>query len=465
MLEPKWVSEGPGPYRHSDVKSTKFERVVFKNVQKALKELDPSGERYIVAHNRALPSGKRPDVTVWDKQTKTYLAIFDAKHYTTGSIGVDQIEKSLGYGKETKAAVNVMYTLANSRFTKDAEELISKSDLIIIRQSTSPPKQIAEILRKAVAYVEGHKSDGYDEVSDSGYGGEESDFEASEARKSKIFKKYDDHKNGNEHSDQDEEEYESTSGDEFESNSEEDEESESNSEEDEESESSSEEDEESESSSEEESDKEKNGFNYKDVSNMPAQKGKSSSTDKEWEKVNGKERIPHQDNKDKMKATTPVKSMPKTTIAPEPHLKNNLPDKNYKEIKKTGSSKSGNSAGPLRKDGYPDRRFKENKNLPSLPSSEKHLSSGPIRKDGNPDMRFSVNKIANNKNSSVDNSGSPMLVLRKDGQPDMRYKANKDAAKSLQSKAASSKSTFRTENAPGRLRHDGQPDMRYKANW
>ncbi|MDE3234899.1 MAG: hypothetical protein KGO81_03015 [Bacteroidota bacterium] len=46
-------------------------------------------------------------------------------------------------------------------------------------------------------------------------------------------------------------------------------------------------------------------------------------------------------------------------------------------------------------------------------------AAGPMKKDGTPDMRYKANKEA----------AKPAGPIKKDGTPDMRYKANKEAAK------------------------------------
>lgn len=54
----------------------------------------------------------------------------------------------------------------------------------------------------------------------------------------------------------------------------------------------------------------------------------------------------------------------------------------------------------VKKDGTPDKRFKENK-----------AAKGPLKKDGTPDKRFKDIK-------------APQGPVKKDGTPDMRHKAN-----------------------------------------
>lgn len=44
------------------------------------------------------------------------------------------------------------------------------------------------------------------------------------------------------------------------------------------------------------------------------------------------------------------------------------------------------TAGPVKKDGTPDKRFKANKTAPAA------TPAGPVKKDGTPDKRFKANK-------------------------------------------------------------------------
>ena len=50
-------------------------------------------------------------------------------------------------------------------------------------------------------------------------------------------------------------------------------------------------------------------------------------------------------------------------------------------------------------------------------------AAGPTKKDGTPDMRYKANKDAKAAEAK------PAGPTKKDGTPDMRYKENKDAAK------------------------------------
>lgn len=136
----------------------------------------------------------------------------------------------------------------------------------------------------------------------------------------------------------------------------------------------------------------------------------------------------------------------------------------------------------LKKDGTPDRRYKENKGPPdslqeflenqnkaktSEPSKPTNLADSiPLKKDGTPDMRYKQNKEPANNTTSTSSStyGSntpppmPKGPLTKKGKPDMRYKANR--------KPASTPPSMRsTTTAPSRpLRADGQPDRRFAVN-
>jgi exopolysaccharide biosynthesis protein len=50
----------------------------------------------------------------------------------------------------------------------------------------------------------------------------------------------------------------------------------------------------------------------------------------------------------------------------------------------TTDAKPATTSTPVKKDGTPDMRFKENKNKPK--------PAGPLKKDGTPDKRFKANK-------------------------------------------------------------------------
>lgn len=65
-------------------------------------------------------------------------------------------------------------------------------------------------------------------------------------------------------------------------------------------------------------------------------------------------------------------------------------------------------------------RTKQTKPATTKTTSNAASTAGPTKKDGTPDMRYKANKdAARNK---------PAGPMKKDGTPDMRYKANKQAA-------------------------------------
>jgi len=64
---------------------------------------------------------------------------------------------------------------------------------------------------------------------------------------------------------------------------------------------------------------------------------------------------------------------------------------------------------PTKKDGTPDKRFKENK------ENNEAKPQGQLKKDGTPDKRFKENKAA-----------KPEGPAKKDGTPDKRFKENKE---------------------------------------
>jgi len=55
------------------------------------------------------------------------------------------------------------------------------------------------------------------------------------------------------------------------------------------------------------------------------------------------------------------------------------------------------------------------------PATAPATAAGPVKKDGSADMRFKANKTADKP--------APAGPTKKDGSADMRYKANKDASK------------------------------------
>ena len=150
----------------------------------------------------------------------------------------------------------------------------------------------------------------------------------------------------------------------------------------------------------------------------------------------------------------------------------------------------------LRKDGQPDMRFKENRELYLEEGTNKSGSpdrrlrenrpkvTGPLKKNGTPDMRYKVNKEAFDREgrkaelpftpSNKQRNGP----LKKNGTPDMRFKVNREA---LTSSFTSSPHTPVNETSPigssfpyelpfppghfvGPIKKDGTPDMRYTVN-
>lgn len=82
----------------------------------------------------------------------------------------------------------------------------------------------------------------------------------------------------------------------------------------------------------------------------------------------------------------------------------------------------GVNAGPKKKDGTPDMRFKVNKQLYASSPAPCSSPRGPLKKNGTPDMRYAVNKQGF---VSTPLSSTARGPLKKNGTPDMRYKANK----------------------------------------
>lgn len=54
------------------------------------------------------------------------------------------------------------------------------------------------------------------------------------------------------------------------------------------------------------------------------------------------------------------------------------------KVVKMDKTKATAATGPLKADGTPDKRFKQNKATPA--------AAGPLKKDGTPDKRFKANK-------------------------------------------------------------------------
>ena len=134
----------------------------------------------------------------------------------------------------------------------------------------------------------------------------------------------------------------------------------------------------------------------------------------------------------------------------------------------------------LRKDGQPDMRCKENRNMyledginkngkPDRRLRENSIEvPGPLKKDGTPDMRYKVNKdFFGRKERKPESPHTPSNFqratgqLRKNGAPD---KGNRGALESSCARAIS----FQLPSTPncfaGPVKKDGTPDMRYNVN-
>lgn len=90
----------------------------------------------------------------------------------------------------------------------------------------------------------------------------------------------------------------------------------------------------------------------------------------------GKEKAAHRSEKPGPKAQRP----PLDSATGKPLKKDGTPDKRFRDNKE---KKDTAHHGPLKKDGTPDKRFKENK---------ERKGEGPKKKDGTPDKRFKENK-------------------------------------------------------------------------
>ncbi len=84
----------------------------------------------------------------------------------------------------------------------------------------------------------------------------------------------------------------------------------------------------------------------------------------------------------KKEKTEPAKKEAKAT----PAKKEAKAEPTKKEVKAEPAKTESKSTGPLKKDGTPDKRFKENK--------ETKPEAGPLKKDGTPDKRYKKNKEA-----------------------------------------------------------------------
>ena len=140
----------------------------------------------------------------------------------------------------------------------------------------------------------------------------------------------------------------------------------------------------------------------------------------------------------------------------------------------------------LRKDGQPDMRFKENRELyleegtnrngsPDKRLKEKRAHvQGPLKKNGTPDMRYKVNREAFSQKGGMAEfpftsaERQRLGPMKKNGTPDMRFKVNQEALRS--SNPRSLFTTFVSETPylsgcyTGPQKKDGTPDMRYAVN-
>lgn len=134
----------------------------------------------------------------------------------------------------------------------------------------------------------------------------------------------------------------------------------------------------------------------------------------------------------------------------------------------------------LRKDGQPDMRCKENRNMyledginkngkPDRRLRENSIEvPGPLKKDGTPDMRYKVNKdFFGRKERKPESPHTPSNFQRATGQlrkNDAPDKGNRGALESSCARAIS----FQLPSTPncfaGPVKKDGTPDMRYNVN-
>lgn len=68
---------------------------------------------------------------------------------------------------------------------------------------------------------------------------------------------------------------------------------------------------------------------------------------------------------------------------------------------KPAATKTATTAGPTKKDGTPDMRYKANKD------AAKNKPAGPTKKDGTADMRYKANKQAAAKSTTTAKSTAP----------------------------------------------------------
>ncbi|KAH8927271.1 hypothetical protein BT69DRAFT_1317077 [Atractiella rhizophila] len=152
------------------------------------------------------------------------------------------------------------------------------------------------------------------------------------------------------------------------------------------------------------------------------------------------------------------------------YKKDGTPDKRYKE-----NQESSAQTAHLKKDGSPDHRFRENKTAePVSPTPP----SGHLKKDGTPDHRFRENKTAEPESPTGKSSH-----LRKDGAPDQRFRENKTAEPE---ESAGGSAKYKPSEHGGltkdggidkrmqshepelgheaHIKKDGAPDMRFREN-
>ena len=108
-----------------------------------------------------------------------------------------------------------------------------------------------------------------------------------------------------------------------------------------------------------------------------------------------------------MGASIAIAQTPAATTQDKPKTEHKA-DKGQKAHKPGQDS----TARPFKKDGTPDKRFKDNQ------ENKDGKPQGPVKKDGTPDKRFKENKDGKD--------AKPEGPLKKDGTPDKRYKDNKE---------------------------------------
>lgn len=114
-----------------------------------------------------------------------------------------------------------------------------------------------------------------------------------------------------------------------------------------------------------------------------------------------------------MGATIAVAQQPATST-PEKQKAEHRAEKPGQKAHKPAIDSTGR---PMKKDGTPDKRFRENQEN----KDGKQQPQGPVKKDGTPDKRFKDNK--ENKDNK---DAKPEGPRKKDGTPDKRFKDNKE---------------------------------------